>query len=178
MTEISTIFYEHPRKSSHKKGENMEIERKFLISDFPDLPLLRQAEMDQGYLCTHPVVRIRRSVFADHTTYVLCFKGKGTLARQEIEMPLTQEQYEQLCDLLPKDPVKKIFRVYQLPDGRHLECSIVDPGCPTSFLYAEVEFPSIKEALSWQPPAFLGKEMTEDPSFTMGAYWDRKPART
>lgn len=156
----------------------MEIERKFLISGFPNLPLLREAEMEQGYLCTNPVVRIRRSAFLEHTTYVLCFKGKGTLARQEIEMPLTPQQYAQLCDLLPKQPIQKHFRVYQLPDGRQLECSMVDPGCPTSFYYAEVEFPSIQEALAWEPPAFLGQEMTQDPSFTMGAYWDRKPPRT
>ena len=39
----------------------MEIERKFLIDGFPsDLPLLKESEVEQGYLATAPVVRIRR----------------------------------------------------------------------------------------------------------------------
>ena len=34
-----------------------EIERKFLLSEFPDLPLLEKAETFQGYLSVEPVVR-------------------------------------------------------------------------------------------------------------------------
>ena len=37
-----------------------EIERKFLLSEFPDLPLLEKAETFQGYLSVEPVVRSRR----------------------------------------------------------------------------------------------------------------------
>ena len=38
----------------------MEIERKFLLDSFPQgLPLLEESVMEQGYLCTDPVVRIR-----------------------------------------------------------------------------------------------------------------------
>ena len=42
----------------------MEIERKFLISSTEDLPFDPEEfpcrEIEQGYLCTSPVVRIRR----------------------------------------------------------------------------------------------------------------------
>ena len=72
----------------------MEIERKFLVDRFPEgLPLLKEAVVYQGYLCTHPTVRIRSTETADGVSYVLCFKGKGTIARQEIEMDLTKEQF-------------------------------------------------------------------------------------
>ena len=37
----------------------MEIERKFLLSGFPDLPELERAEVFQGYLGISPEVRIR-----------------------------------------------------------------------------------------------------------------------
>ena len=38
----------------------MEIERKFLITEFPALPELLKADVEQGYLCVKPVVRIRK----------------------------------------------------------------------------------------------------------------------
>ncbi|HIS69630.1 MAG TPA: hypothetical protein IAA58_09750, partial [Candidatus Gallacutalibacter stercoravium] len=52
----------------------MEIERKFLIDDFPThLPLLEKAVTQQGYLCTKPVVRIRKKqVQGKDDTFVLC----------------------------------------------------------------------------------------------------------
>ena len=62
----------------------MEIERKWLIDGFPaGLPLLKEARVRQGYISTAPVVRIRESVNADGCRCVLCFKGEGTLAREE-----------------------------------------------------------------------------------------------
>ena len=60
----------------------MEIERKWLIGGFPqNLPLVCEAAVRQGYVATAPVVRIRESVQEGAARYVLCFKGKGTLAR-------------------------------------------------------------------------------------------------
>ena len=34
--------------------------------------------------------------------------------------------------------VSKDFRVYQLPDGLELECSLVDKGMDSEFMYAEI----------------------------------------
>ncbi len=155
--------------------KNTEIERKFLISDFPHhLPLLESATVWQGYLSTDPVVRIRKKQTAQGVTYRLCFKGEGTLVRREIEMDLDAEQYEALTELLKAPPIRKDFRVYQLPDGHQLECSLVDAGSKTAFYYAEVEFSSETEAAAFQPPTFLGEEKTEDVRFTMSHYWQQK----
>ena len=56
----------------------MEIERKFLIDGFPsDLPLLKESEVEQGYLATAPVVRIRREIVGGAPSHVLCFKGRS-----------------------------------------------------------------------------------------------------
>ena len=59
----------------------MEIERKFLISDVPvnlkDYPC---HAIEQAYLCTDPVVRIRRQ----DTDYYLTYKSKGLMARKSI----------------------------------------------------------------------------------------------
>ena len=55
----------------------MEIERKWMVAGWPEgLPLTETFEMDQGYLCVRPTVRIRREAKAGgRTAYVLCFKG-------------------------------------------------------------------------------------------------------
>ena len=146
----------------------MEIERKFLISGFPEgLPLLGEAVLEQGYLCTDPVVRIRSKEQDGRTTYRLCFKGEGRLVRQETELDLTAEQFAELQNLLRAPMVRKDFRVYALPGGERLECSLVDGA----FFYAEVEFPTVEAARAFTPPAFLGREVTEEEGFSMSEYW-------
>ena len=151
----------------------IEIERKFLIDDFPQLPLLTEAVIYQGYLSVKPTVRIRSTEIAGKTEYVLCFKGKGTLSRKEIEMNLQKEVFEELAELLSAPMIRKDFRVYQLPDGHKLECSLVDKGSASEFKYAEVEFQSLEEASQFDPPTFLGREVTEERSFSMGSYWEK-----
>lgn len=156
--------------------ENIEIERKWLMDGFPPLPRQRSAQMQQAYLCFAPnTVRIRRAQWEDGpVTYILCIKGKGTLCRTEVEMSLTQGQYEALLPLAAAPVANKELHTYALEEGLMLECSLVDGGDPTSFYYAEVEFESEEQALAFVPPAFLGREMTQEPGFTMAAYCRRK----
>lgn len=158
-----------------RKMKNTEIERKFLIDGFPqNLPLLEEATVWQGYISADPVVRIRKKETAMGTGYRLCFKSKGTLMRKEVELDITAEKFDALSELLDAPLIRKDFKVFSLPDGHRLECSLVDKDTPTSFYYAEVEFSSEAEARAFIPPMFLGEEKTEDPAFTMSMYWERK----
>ena len=137
----------------------MEIERKWLIEGFPaGLPLVAQAAMRQGYIATAPAVRIRESTNETGTQYILCFKGKGTLAREEIETPIDKALFQRLEAFIGKPLVTKAFRAY---------------GLPTQFFYAEVEFPTVEAARAFTPPQGigLGREMTEDEGFSMSRYW-------
>ena len=64
----------------------MEIERKFLVETPPkDYTSYPFHMIEQAYLCTEPVVRIRR----EDSTYYLTYKSKGLLAREEYNLPLT-----------------------------------------------------------------------------------------
>ena len=55
----------------------MEIERKYLIKKLPeDLAQYPHMEMEQAYLCTEPVVRVRK----EGADYVLTYKSKGLCA--------------------------------------------------------------------------------------------------
>ena len=157
----------------------MEIERRWLVEGWPALTPSAVLQMDQGYFAVRPAIRIRReAVLGGETRYVLCFKGDGTLAREEIELPLDVDTYERLRGLLKAPLVHKTYKVYPLPDGRRLEVSLVDEGEPQAFYYAEVEFDSVEEANAFVPPAFLGADVTENPAFSMSVYWEtrQKPA--
>ncbi len=151
----------------------MEIERKFLMDGFPPLPVVSEALMLQGYLCCAPVVRIRSKETAGQTDYKLCFKGQGTLMREEIELPIDAQTFQRLSALLPAPFIRKEWKTYALKDGLLLECSLVDSGTPNAFYYAEVEFESIEQAYAFVPPSYFGKEVTEDSSYSMNHYWQR-----
>ena len=56
----------------------MEIERKYLVSGIPDnIDSYPCRLIEQGYLNTSPVVRVRR----DNNDYYLTYKGNGMMAR-------------------------------------------------------------------------------------------------
>ena len=155
----------------------MEIERKFKLSAFPDLPELAYVEQWQGYLAVDPEVRIRKQInhTQGETRYILCIKSVGDLVRHEVETPLTEAQFEELASMLAYPLIHKQLHTYRLVDGHVLECSMVDEG---AFSYAEVEFDSEEEARSWIAPDFLGDEMTYESKFRMRTYWsDRSLAQ-
>ena len=68
----------------------MEIERKYLLRQLPEhLETYPSHRIEQGYLCTAPVVRIRRQ----DEEYWLTYKSKGLMVREEYNLPLTREAY-------------------------------------------------------------------------------------
>lgn len=152
----------------------MEIERKWLMEAKPQgFPVLEEAVVYQGYLCTRPTVRIRSKTCDGQTGYRLCIKGKGTLVREEIELDLPPEKFEALSRLLTQPMIRKDYTVFSLPGGLRLEYSEVDTGKPGAFAYAEVEFPSVEAAHAFRAPACLGREVTEEPGWTMADYWNK-----
>lgn len=156
---------------THGESVHSEIERKFLIEGFPALEEKGRSVLRQGYLCTGPVVRIRsRTDIAGKRVCRLCFKGRGLLERKEIELEISGELFDALCELLPMPPLEKEQRTYALEGGLTLECNDVEHG---GYRYAEVEFPSVEAALAFAPPAFLGEELTGKQGFSMSDYWNR-----
>ena len=71
----------------------MEIERKFLTKHIPfDITEYPFRQISQAYISFSPTIRIRQS----DEKYILTVKGKGHLAREEFELPLTKEDYDRL----------------------------------------------------------------------------------
>lgn len=134
----------------------MEIERKFLIKELPDLSKYEFLEIEQGYLSTNPVVRIRKK----NDKYILTYKGSGLFAREEIEANLTKEAYEHLATKIDGYLIRK--KRYLIPlDPYTIELDVFE-GHMEGLIMAEVEFPSVEEANSFTPPTWFGEDVTED----------------
>lgn len=136
----------------------MEIERKFTLKEVPDLSLYMHKELEQGYLCTDPTIRIRK----EDSNFYMTYKGHGTLAREEYNLPLNETAY---YSLLPKADGRIIKKTrYLIPyDKFTIELDVFSN--PEGLIFAEVEFESLEEANSFTPPEWFDKDVTDDPSY-------------
>lgn len=135
-----------------------EIERKFLIETAPDGYETYPFHMiEQAYLCTSPVVRIRR----EDDQYYLTYKGKGLLSREEANLPLTEESYAHLLKKADGNILTK--KRYRIPVDNRPNLTIefdVFEGRFSGLMLAEVEFSSEEDALAFTPPAWFTREVT------------------
>jgi adenylate cyclase len=138
----------------------MEIERKFLISKLPEnLHQYPFHELEQAYLCTDPVVRIRRS----DDSYYLTYKSRGLLAREEANLPLHAEGYAHLLTKADGTVIRKKRYLLPLPKGYPSQLVIELDVFEAPFqglVLAEVEFSSEEQALAFTPPAWFGQDVT------------------
>ena len=135
----------------------MEIERKYLVTAPPsDYHTWEAVQMEKAYLCTEPVVRVRRET----KSYVLAYKSKGLLAREEYNLPLTKEAYEHLLSKADGIIIKKTR--YKKPiSGTELVIELdVFSGTYEGLMLAEVEFPDMEAAEHFVPPAWFGEDVT------------------
>ncbi len=140
--------------------KSYEIERKFLIPVLPEnLDRYSYSEIEQGYLCTEPVVRIRKQ----DGNYFLTYKGTGLMVREEYNLPLTTEAYIHLREKADGKLITK--RRYKIPYGEYtIELDIFSSPLP-GLQMAEVEFPSEEAAFAFQKPDWFGEDVTEDPRY-------------
>lgn len=134
----------------------MEIERKYLVKRLPGAPedfLCHQIE--QAYLCTDPVVRVRRQDDA----YILTYKGKGMLAREEYNLPLTQAGYLHLLEKADGNVITKKRYVVPLSSDLKAELDIFE-GKFAGLRLVEVEFPDEEAANRFTAPDWFGSEVT------------------
>lgn len=137
-----------------------EIERKFLVRQMPDaLESFPHAEMWQGYLVTAPggvQVRMRKAGETHSLTYK---RGRGA-AREEREIELTREQFEILW---PATEGRRLTKTrYDVPFGDRVVEIDVYTGRHHGLVVAEVEFDDEKSARDFQPPDWLGKDVSHD----------------
>ena len=157
----------------------MEIERKFTISRLPEnLESYPCHIIEQAYLNTDPVVRIRR----EDDTFYLTYKGKGLLAREEYNLPLNEASYYHLREKADGNVISKKryvipilnpqFNMTQLSSTQisvdqvslSVELDIFEPPF-APLIIAEVEFPDKETAEAFLPLDWFSQDVTNDPAY-------------
>lgn len=134
----------------------MEIERKYLIDRLPEnLNSYPCRKIQQAYLNTAPVIRIRRQ----DNDYFLTYKGGGLMVREEYNLPLNKESYEHLKEKADGIILSKTRYLIPLNDRLTVELDVFDPPYENLYL-AEVEFETEEEAINFTPPAWFGEDVT------------------
>ncbi len=139
----------------------MEIERKFLIKKLPDnLTSYKARKIEQAYLCTDPVVRVRR----DNDVYYLTYKSRGMIVREEYNLPLTKEAYGHLLAKADGNIITKTRYEILEKDNLTIELDVFE-GEFDGLLLAEVEFASEEEALGYIPPEWFGEDVSNSTKY-------------
>ena len=134
----------------------MEIERKYLVQQIPgNLGSFPCRIIEQGYLSTSPVIRIRK----DNDLFELTYKSGGLMAREEVNLPLDQSSYTHLLEKIDGRLIRK--RRYMIPLSGSLTAEVdIFEGSLAPLVLAEVEFPDEKLAMSFSPPDWFGEDVT------------------
>ena len=164
-----------------------EIERKWRVRKLPkDYKHFPCKLLEQAYLCQNPTLRIRKessisgegeknsitgrdekagiSEGKEQEEYIFCYKGRGRLSREEYNLPLTKEAYETLIGKTEGRVIRK-FR-YAIPHGPYTVELDIFQGELEGLCYAEVEFSSEEEALSFQPLDWFSEELTGERGYS------------
>mgnify|MGYP002514836962 CR=1 FL=1 len=141
----------------------MEIERKFLVNkeSLPqNLEQYPHSQLEQAYVLTEPVLRIRKK----NDLYILTYKGQGLMSREEVEFPLTEEAYGKLLTKTDGNIISKTR--YLLPEKENLTIELdIFSGIFNGLHIAEVEFPDEESALSYNAPDWFGPDVTNENTF-------------
>lgn len=143
----------------------MEIERKYLVGSLPEnLDAFPHVEIEQGYLCTSPTLRIRR--MGDF--FILTVKEKvhsltSAIVNREEEFFLSSESYARLRGKCEGIMVEKTR--YRIPVGKYTAELDIFHGRHEGLLLVEVEFPSVEAANAFTPPAWFGQDVSNDPRY-------------
>lgn len=153
----------------------MEIERKFTIKKIPDnLNEYSFHLIEQAYLNTDPVVRIRK----EDDQYYLTYKGKGLMTREEYNLPLNEQSYYHMKEKADGNVISK--KRYLIPitnptfvsDYKEsidqisltIELDVFDAPFE-NLIIAEVEFPNQEIAEAFLPPDWFLEDVTNDPAY-------------
>jgi adenylate cyclase len=158
----------HSATSSHRlrsapsvSAVAVEIERKFRLEREPDW--LRDCEatrIEQGYLAIEgsggTEIRLRRR---DGETLLTVKRGSGEI-RTEEEIALEREQFEALWPLTDGRVVEKVRYLVPTETGE-IEVDVFE-GELAGMITAEMEFESEAQRDAFDPPEWLGREVTGD----------------
>ncbi len=145
----------------------MEIEKKFLVSDIPDLSqAVKVFEIEQGYLCSEPTVRIRRK----NNDYILTYKNRIAVddealnVSDEREMSLTKDSFFHLKEKCDGICIKKTR--YCIPYQNYMIELDIFHDRYEGLILAEVEFDSVEESKLFEKPSWFLEDVSGKVDYT------------
>jgi adenylate cyclase len=143
----------------------VEIERKFLVERLPaELDRRTGRRIEQGYLAIGSdgsEARIRR--LGGEACSLTVKQGVG-MVRSEAEVTLDGGQFAVLWPATEGRRLEKTRYALAAPGGLVIELDVY-AGALAGLLVAEVEFASAEQAGAFTPPAWFGREVTDDAAY-------------
>lgn len=157
---------------------SLEIERKFLLPQFPDLiieeaelKVLSEQRIEQTYLAMdeNQELRVRRIVdlASGEVSFTHTFKLGNGLSREEIEYSISESIYEQLIKAFGFVPLTK-NRVTAEWAGRIIEIDTYDQ---IELSVLEIEFDSENAAHAFIAPGWFGKDISSEREYSNKKVW-------
>ena len=158
------MFLPFTKTHASKKGGSREIERKFLVKRMPpDLKRFPHDLIEQGYLAAGRgglQVRLRKKGSVLSLTYKKGTRGE----REEREVRLSLEQFNTLW---PATAGRRLTKVrYDVPWKHHTIEIDVYRGRHDGLIVAEVEFDDLESCANFEPPSWLGRDVTGKPKYS------------
>lgn len=145
-----------------------EIERKFLLDRLPSTTeTVEPTRIDQGYLAVTEDLEVR--VRARNGRHLLTVKGGRGVVRREVTIPISAEQFDELWALTGGRRIRKQRWVLPAEDGGvAIEVDRFTDDLD-GLLIAEVEFETEDDSRAFTPPAWFGREVTDDDRYRNAA---------
>ncbi|HKP45976.1 MAG TPA: CYTH domain-containing protein [Pyrinomonadaceae bacterium] len=135
-----------------------EIERKFLVKELPvNLKTCESRPIEQGYFAVKrdgTQVRLRKA----GTQYSLTFKRGRGIKRQEWEVALLPEQFNELWPTTEGRRLRKTR--YDVRYGEYTIEVDIYAGLNKGLIVAEVEFDDERQCEKFQPPKWFDEEVS------------------
>ena len=153
-----------PASDDADAAVTVERERKFLIDAIPtDLDLSDRVEIRQGYLVADDSASVRVRDAGHHGRTLTVKAGRGA-ERTELEWAIGNDQFEAAW---PHTVGRRVVKTrHRIPHGTHLIELDVFAEDLDGLVFAEVEFDSVESLAEFEPPAWFGREVTDDGRYT------------
>lgn len=139
----------------------VEIEKTFLVKRLPaNLGSYQSKIIKQGYISVEPeVLRIRQNDNRFEITKKMKL-GDNSLVKEEINIPLTQAEFDKLWTLTVRS-LQKTRYLIPLQSGQVAELDVFEDKLK-GYVIVEVEFKLEGEMNEFVPPEWFGEDISND----------------
>lgn len=138
--------------------DQLEIERKFLVSDLPDLSKLTLVRYERYYVYQTDGIEVRVQKKGDAFEFERKVQT-DVLTRETQKIQITEGEFDFFKNIANRSIIRVSYIIETTP-----KISIkMYEGVFQGLVRAEVEFDSAEAAYAFEPPVWFGREITENP---------------